>query len=385
MKISIWHNIMWARYKAGVFSALARQAQRQGIDVRIYQIAETEARRTVLSPVDLSLHDYPHTLVFRGSYSAVPKGRLFWTLMKLAWSDSADLIILGGYDRPEVWLQMLVLLLRGKGFALFCDSTVYDNEQRLPKEIGKRVIFGLSKGFLSYGQRAVEYLNHYGIPKERIFIRRQAAALPPGYSPEAALKRRTEIASPAGAPRYLYVGRISQEKSLDRLLRAFPHVLERHPRATLVLVGKGPLETQLKELATELGIDSRVQFVGAKSDQALFDEYLTATCLVLPSYSEPWGLVVNESLSYGCPAIVSHRCGCLPELIVEGQTGFVFDWSDPHDLAQKLIDAPEEFGEVSRIAQACLDRIASFTPELAAEGILNGALAIAGRGPTDSL
>lgn len=380
MKISIWHNIMWSRYKAVVFSALSRQAEQRHIDVKIYQIAETELSRAVLSPVDMSWHDYRCTLVFQGAYSNVPRLKLFWALARQAWLDSADVTILTGYERPEVWLQVLALMIRGKKFAWFCDSTILDKRQDFFKGIAKRILFGLSSGLFCYGQRASDYVAHYGASSEKIFNRCQAAALPLNYSRENARADRIRLAATPDAPRYLYVGRLSPEKSLTKLLTAFSKVLQSRPTAKLVLVGKGSDEDLLKALSKQLDIQQQVEFAGAKYDQALFDEYSKATCLTLPSFSEPWGLVVNESLSYGCPAIVSNRCGCVPELVENRHTGFTYDWESVEDLAEKMNLAPDTFSDVSTIADFCLDRIAPFTPEAAANSILNGCEAIATKG-----
>ncbi|MCK1564118.1 glycosyltransferase [Bradyrhizobium sp. 173] len=376
MKIIVWHNIMWARYKAAVFSALHEQAINSGIDIRICQIAETESDRVALSPVDSSWHAYPYLLLFKGSYSNIPHLRLLKELVKRAWRDDADVTILTGYEKPEVCLQALTLFLRGKKFAWFCDSTAFDQPPNLLKSAAKRILFQMADGIFCYGERSSQYVQLHGVKGQRIFIRRQAAALPKDYLSATALARRKMLAPTPLEPRYLYVGRLSAEKSLDRLLRAFPKVIQRHANARLVIVGRGPQEKELRELASELGLASHVQFAGAKFDDALVDEYLHATCVVLPSYSEPWGLVINESLSYGCPAVVSDRCGCVPELIDDGRTGYVFEWESLPDLEQKLLDAPETFRDVSAIAQACLARISSFTPEAAAQGILDGATTI---------
>lgn len=376
LKIIVWHNIMWARYKAGVFSALYEQARASNVDLIFYQIAETDNDRMALSPVDKSWHSYPYTLLFKGAYSSIPRLKLIRELAECARKDSADLTILTGYERPEVWLQAAILFARRQKFALFSDSTIFDKPQSFLKGMAKRLLFGLSSGIFCYGQRAAEYVSHYGVPPEKIFIRRQAAALPRDYSPSSILERRIHRASKPETPRYLYVGRLSPEKSLDKLLTAFKQVLDHYPQATLALVGKGPQEDELKQLADKLGITARVDFAGAKFDDALVDEYLRATCFVLPSYSEPWGLVVNESLSYGCPVIVSNRCGCAPELVAEGSTGHIFDWSDPSDLKAKLMRAPEAFKNISIVTRACLDQLSAFTPENAARGILEGTIRI---------
>lgn len=379
MKLSIWHNIMWARYKAVVFSALHQEASARGDRVNVYQIAETEARRTSLSPVDSSLHKYPYVLMFEGAYSDIPKPKLFWRLARQVWSDDADVTILWGYERIEVWLQVVILLLRRKRFAFFCDSTIFDKEQTLTKGLAKRILFGLPDGIFCYGERAASYVAHYGVPHGRIFIRRQAAALPGDYSEQAVLTDRTERAPSPNDPRYLYVGRLSEEKSLDKLLHAFAAVLRRTPQAKLVLVGKGAQEQELTSMAARLGIAKNVEFAGAKFDAALVDEYLSATCLVLPSYSEPWGLVVNESLSFGCPVIVSSRCGCVPELVVEGVTGYSYSWESVSDLVDKLLRAPEKFKEIETTARTCIKQVSGFTPLVAAQGILEGAAKICRR------
>ncbi|MGY4330322.1 glycosyltransferase involved in cell wall biosynthesis [Bradyrhizobium sp. LB7.2] len=81
---------------------------------------------------------------------------------------------------------------------------------------------------------------------------------------------------------------------------------------------------------------------------------------------------MNEALSYGCPAIVSHRCGCTPELISEGTTGFAFQWGDIGQLAEKMNAVTEVFSDVVATARACLDRIAPYNPDAAAKAILEG-------------
>lgn len=372
MKISIWHNIMWSRYKAVVFSSIYRQATTTNAEVHVYQIAETDTNRTSLSPIDLSWHQYPFELLFEGTSSNTPATKLLSKIARLTWKDSADISILSGYEKPYVWLQALILTLKRRPFALFCDSTLYDQQQTALRGLAKRIIFNWADGIFCYGARATEHVAHYGVPTERIFIRCQAAALPKDYAVERAIKMRVDNAAPIDAPRYLYVGRLSPEKSLDHLLEAFSDVLCTRPEAKLALVGSGPSEPDLRHMAARLGIERGVIFAGAKSGADLFEEYAKASCLVLPSHSEPWGLVVNEALSYGCPVIVSHRCGCVPELVDEARTGFSFEWGSVSQLSARMKAAPEQFSDVAATARDCLRHIEPFNPENAARAILRG-------------
>ena len=370
MKITIWHNIMWSRYKAAVFSSLEALCTKRQSQLKVYQIAETADQRTSLSPTDTSWHKYPYELLFEGSYESVPRLSLFWNVAQRTWSDDADVTILAGYDRPEYWIQALILLLRRKTFACFCDSTVYDNQQKLFTGILKRIFFSWCSGIFCYGQRAAEYVQLYGAPPEKIIHRCQAAALYEGYSPELALKRRLAMFDPSNPPRLLYVGRLSREKSIDHLILAFSQALPKMPGGRLVLVGGGPEEQQLKSLCAKLGVQESVDFTGPKNGEDLFSEYLRASALVLPSYSEPWGLVVNESLSHGCVVVVSDRCGCVPELVIDAETGYAFAWGDVDQLAQKMMLAAQL--DKQRTSERCLEQIAPFNSENAARSILDG-------------
>ncbi len=371
-RIDIWHNILWSRYKGRVFSALHELADAEEFDIRFYQMAETGGDRKGLSEVDTSYHTYPYTLLFKGSLDQVGFWDKLRVITKCALKTDAELSILTGYEKPEVWAQMLVLKLRGKKIVLFCDATIYDQPQNIVKGLAKRVIFGLANGVFGYGQRSRDYALSYGVKPENWHMRCQAAALPHDYNADQVLQKRIKMAAPKEAPRFLYVGRLSPEKNLLRLLEAFALVKKKAPKAELIIVGGGPQKEELERRAGALGLDPAAILVGSKSGNDLFDEYAKATCFVLPSTSEPWGLVVNEALHYGCPVIVSERCGCVPELVIEGETGFTHDPFDVQDLTGKMLAAPEHFADVEKTAYACLGLMRSFTPQKAAEQILEG-------------
>lgn len=378
MKIVVWHNIMWSRYKATVFSALQAICLQRNTTLQVFQIAETADQRSGLSPTDTSWHRYPYELLFKGSYETIPRLSLFWAVARKTWTNDADVTVLAGYDRPEYWIQAIILLLRRKPFACFCDSTVFDNEQKLITGLLKRLFFRWCSGIFCYGARAAEYVKLYGATQDKIIHRCQAAALYEGYSPEAALTRRLELFDPSAPPRFVYVGRFSKEKSIDQLMLAFDRVRTTLPAAKLVLVGGGPEEARLRLLCDQMGLNNHITFAGAKHGTALFEEYLRSTALVLPSFSEPWGLVVNEALSHACPVIVSDRCGCVPELVIDGKTGFSFSWGDINDLEAKMYALATE-DHALRLSRMCLEQIAPFTPENAARSIMDGAIVLAAR------
>jgi glycosyltransferase involved in cell wall biosynthesis len=90
-------------------------------------------------------------------------------------------------------------------------------------------------------------------------------------------------------------------------------------------------------------------------------------------------------LSFGCPVLVSERCGCVPDLVIDGQTGFVVHTGDASDLADKMEAVITLQSDIAASARRCVDQVAPFSPERSAEQILTGCLAMAGVAATDSL
>ena len=372
IRVDIWHNLLWSRYKARVFSALHERARTAGAQFRFFQISETDSDRNELSPIDRISHAYPYSLLFASSYDAIPRVRLLVRTFWLTFVLPADLVVLAGYGRPEYWGQLVAALITGKKVAAFCDSTLYDSGRNALKWVLKRIFLSACTGVFCYGQRSVEYLQALGVPRGRIWIRCQAAAFTEGYAPQHALQERIARAPDVSRPRYLFVGRLAKVKNLDILLRAFRTVLEKRPHASLAIVGAGPEEQHLRALIRVLRLEKSVEMLGSKTDQELYDEYLKASGLVLPSSREPWGLVVNEALSFGCPVVVSDHCGCVPELVVDGKTGFVVRCDDVEDLAVKMDRAVSVFSDTAKAAQECIDHIAPYSSERAALQIYYG-------------
>ncbi len=101
--------------------------------------------------------------------------------------------------------------------------------------------------------------------------------------------------------------------------------------------GTGVLGNEATALATESGLP--VSFAGFLNQTEITQAYAAGDCLVLPSdYGETWGLVVNEAMVCGLPAIVSDRVGCGPDLVEPGVTGAVFPFGDIPALAKQLCD-----------------------------------------------
>ena len=126
------------------------------------------------------------------------------------------------------------------------------------------------------------------------------------------------------------VGRLTKVKGQAVLLKTFARVCQKHPGSCLVLVGRGPLETELRELAAKLNIENRVMFLGYRKD---IPEILRAyDVFVLPSFSEGLCLSLLEAMVSGIPAIAS-RVGGIPEVLNSPDLGIMVSPNSVEELA----------------------------------------------------
>ncbi|RJP25484.1 MAG: glycosyltransferase family 1 protein [Candidatus Abyssobacteria bacterium SURF_5] len=141
---------------------------------------------------------------------------------------------------------------------------------------------------------------------------------------------------PDGAPKILFIGSLFPGKGVHVLLRALREVLKDVPELTADIVGSGPAEEELLKLSKELGLQECVRFTGGVPPERLKQYYTRATVLVLPAtILENCPLVLLEAMAAGRPVIGS-RVGGIPEIIVDGETGLLFEPNNSTDLADKL-------------------------------------------------
>jgi len=144
-----------------------------------------------------------------------------------------------------------------------------------------------------------------------------------------------------------FIGRLTGQKGVDILLRAFALVERCHPTVKLILAGEGPDRPALSRLAKSLGLQ-RVMFLGWRDDAA--DILADIDLLVVPSRWEGFGLVALEAMAMGKPVVASN-VSALPEIVVPGQTGLLVPHGDAEELAEALgsiLTDPKRAAEMGR-------------------------------------
>ena len=134
----------------------------------------------------------------------------------------------------------------------------------------------------------------------------------------------------------VFVGQLIKRKGVDLLIRAVFPLLESFPQLILEIIGDGPYRPELESLVRGAAIGHRIRFVGAVPSIEVAGRIARARLLVLPSYWDGWGVVVNEALSLGVPALVSDCCGAR-DLIEATGAGVVFTAGDEAQLRSKVL------------------------------------------------
>lgn len=190
---------------------------------------------------------------------------------------------------------------------------------------------------------------------------------------EAEHLRRAELRAgwsvPEDAVCFSFVGKIERKKHLPDLIAAVARAAAQGPRVHLLVVGSGEQLLHSRDLAAQL--DAPVTFAGFLNQTQLGAAYAVTDCLVLPSdHGETWGLVVNEAMACGIPALVSDRVGCGPDLVQEGQTGARFAFGDVGALAVAIRSLASQPGRLREMGARAQGRVSGYSVERAVGGTL---------------
>lgn len=164
----------------------------------------------------------------------------------------------------------------------------------------------------------------------------------------------------------LYIGRLRVRKGVEVLLDALPNVAAAVPGTRLVIAGDGEQRTALEAMTADLGLESRVRFLGRCDAGRVRGLMRNAACLVVPSIYEGMPLVILEAMSEGIAVVASAVSG-IPEVVIDGETGWLVPPVDPPALSAALTEALENGDETRRRGLAGKRRLeAEYTPTHAA-------------------
>src|SRR3989338_7277652 len=171
-----------------------------------------------------------------------------------------------------------------------------------------------------------------------------------------------------GSPVIGIIARLSDVKGIDVLIRAMPSVVASFPRVWLMIVGQGPQENDLRMLVDQLGLEKSVDF--RSTVQSTADILPAFDVFVMPSLQEGLGLSVMEAMAAGI-SVVASNVGGLPDLVKDGQTGFLTPVGDSAALGKRInamLGDPVRALNMARAARTLMEK--EFSAERMVEGTI---------------
>lgn len=237
----------------------------------------------------------------------------------------------------RVMRRKIIVYVGGSGFRTLQAGELQDKLLSIPLLIGEYITMTLAHKILIVSHQIA-------IPK---YLSRKIFVVPTRLLDNFFGKYQRKNKLTCMEPIVGYVGRLAFEKGVEKLIEAFPLVIAELPAARLIIVGDGPLRRKIEAKIFEYNMENFVLITGWVNN---VERYLNEIkLLVLPSFTEGLPNVLLEAMACRVPVLAT-RIGAIPDIIKDGETGFLLESNDPKHIADRIIELlgkPELLEKVS--------------------------------------
>jgi len=295
-----------------------------------------------------------------------------YKLIATLWDFKPHVVFVSGFTLWTLLSILFKIFYRWKVIVLYDGSSPsVDRTNYKPILIYRRILSRFCDFFISNTQVGKHYLVQYlRIPENKVKVH-------PYEVPDIGLWEGAGSATPTkNFPMvvFLTVGSLIPRKGLLQLIEAVNMLRECSVKnVKVLLVGEGPLRTTLQEKIREFGLNDMIELVGHIEYQKLGEVISHSDVFVFPSLEDVWGVAPLEAMAMGKPVITSKYAGA-HELVEEGVNGFIVDPLDVQSLADLMlhfVEQPQLIQDMGRKARATMQQ---FTPDNAAEFLVNVAV-----------
>ncbi|OUR72759.1 glycosyl transferase [Methylophaga sp. 41_12_T18] len=294
-----------AFYKVNLYNEMSKK-----LKLHVVFIASETTEKRATDFINTKPISFSYEILDKGSFQHRSKLRNIRKLRAILLSTPTKRVLVSGWDLVEFWYLVCSNVKKKNYLAL--ESTIFESRTDGVRGWIKKLFLSRVSGVFASGLLHKQLLLALSF-KGNIYITQGVGVInKPKFSPVIRLYKK----------KYLYVGRLSEEKNLTYLVQTFNELDD----VELTIVGTGPLKEKLENLAKQ-----NIYFHGQVDNAQLKSFYMENDFLILPSLREPWGLVVEEALYFGLPVVISNKCGA-SELIKDGVNGLIFDPEVPSSL-----------------------------------------------------
>ena len=270
----------------------------------------------------------------------------FWSLCNIALVGALrryapDVCVVHGYEHAAKWLAYSWCMVTRTPYVIRGESNNLRPRGFVKSALRWTILhplYGRASAVAAIGRLNAAYSIALGTARDRVVLapysvddQRFSAAC------DVPVKdARARFGLPGDGILILVSGKLIDRKQPLLALEAFRSIATDVPSAHLAVLGEGTLRPAIEREAARIGLGQRVHLLGFVNQTDVPLVYRACDFLVFPSLEDTWGLALNEAMHVGLPAIVSDRVGAAPDLIVEGETGFIVRADDVSGIANAM-------------------------------------------------
>lgn len=365
-RVAIIHNIV-APYRIGLFEEIGQA----GFDLTVFYCDTTHKHR----PWNFEGGDHYESVLLKG-FSIDFNQRVVHInpsiVRKLA--RGYDFIVIGGANHVTMQLAFIMSKIVRVPIILWTENIGNPDSNIGPiSSLAKLYYTQVARranAILVPGTASLRFHREIGIESNRIFISPNAIdnlrfrRICESYGPKKqTIKDELGVGSKKVA---LFSGRTVKEKGLEYLLDAYRAIRLKRDDLALVVMGEGRDYRYFRGEALRLGLRD-VFFTGWQTGNDLIKYYSIADFLVLPTFRDVWGFVINEAMACGLPVIVTDQAGAAPDMVIPGRTGFIARARDSSSLLKGMEEILIDENQLKRMRTECINLVQSgFSYSLAA-------------------
>tara|TARA_A200000113_G_scaffold225927_1_gene248786 strand:+ start:3536 stop:4591 length:1056 start_codon:yes stop_codon:yes gene_type:complete len=307
----------------------------------------------------------PYRFEENNSVTCYPRSLMnYSSIMELINRVEPELIVVSGWqDRVYLRVCKSLIDLEYKVICCFDDQWEGKSKQIIASFFAK---IGLVRHFYTHawvtGNRQYEYARHFGFPKNRIIFDLYSADLTLFDKIFQNSKKEKKAKYPHN---FLFVGRIEKIKGLELLREVWQGLSQERRGWTCTIVGNGSLKNDFLNTPGFKVIDFQ-------QPEKLSKIIQNSGCFILPSFFEPWGVVVHEQAASGLPLLLSDAVGASDTFLIDSMNGYSFQNRNAMSLRSKMIriidTSDQELYKMSEVSNHLSKRI---TPETSANNLLS--------------
>jgi glycosyltransferase involved in cell wall biosynthesis len=304
-----------AFYKVNLYNELSKK-----LDIYVIFIANNTNEKRADDFVNLENVKFQYKILHNDNFQNRNKLQSLRKLNNILNRIKYTKILISGWDLVEFWF--IALTNNKSKNCLALESTVLESNTKWIKRVIKKIFLSKISTVFASGKLHTKLLDKLNY-KDEIRITKGVGII---NKPNFAKTKRVYNYN------FLFIGRLTYIKNLKFLIDIFNNL----PNHKLTIIGDGEDKQQLQSIA-----NSNIFFIEPIENNKLKYFFQKNDIFILPSISEPWGLVVEEALYFGLPVIVSSNCGC-SELIENGKSGYIVNPYDSENLKKVILDIDEK-------------------------------------------